>query len=29
MMIGNNVLVTSGAPEVLNDVTTDLIWRQP
>jgi ectoine hydrolase len=27
MMIGNNVLVTDSAPEVLNDVTTDLIWR--
>lgn len=27
MMFGNNVLVTDGAPEVLNDVTTDLISR--
>jgi ectoine hydrolase len=27
MMLGNNVLVTDGAPEVLNDVTTDLLWR--
>lgn len=27
MMLGNNVLVTEGDPEVLNDVTTDLIWR--
>jgi ectoine hydrolase len=27
MMFGNNVLVTDGAPEVLNDVTTELISR--
>jgi len=27
MMFGNNVLVTDGAPEVLNDVTTELICR--
>ncbi len=27
MMLGNNVLVTEGGPEVLNDVTTDLLWR--
>jgi Xaa-Pro dipeptidase len=27
MMFGNNVLVTAGDPEVLNDVTTELIWR--
>jgi Xaa-Pro aminopeptidase len=27
MMFGNNVLVTEGAPEVLNDVTTELISR--
>jgi Xaa-Pro dipeptidase len=27
MMFGNNVLVTDGAPEVLNDVTTELIYR--
>ena len=27
MMFGNNVLVTAGDPEVLNDVPTDLIGR--
>jgi Xaa-Pro dipeptidase len=27
MMLGNNVLVTAGAPEVLNDVTSELLWR--
>jgi Xaa-Pro dipeptidase len=27
MMLGNNVLVTEGGPEVLNEVTTELIWR--
>jgi Xaa-Pro aminopeptidase len=27
MMLGNNVLVTEGDPEVLNGVTTDLLWR--
>ncbi len=27
MMFGNNVLVTDGAPEVLNDVTTELICK--
>jgi Xaa-Pro aminopeptidase len=27
MMLGNNVLVTDGDPEVLNEVPSDLIWR--
>ncbi len=27
MMLGNNVLVTEGGPEVLNEVSTELIWR--
>jgi Xaa-Pro dipeptidase len=27
MMLGNNVLVTDRGPEVLNGVTTDLLWR--
>ncbi len=27
MMFGNNVLVTDGAPEILNDVTTELICK--
>jgi Xaa-Pro dipeptidase len=27
MMFGNNVLVTDGDPEVLNEVPTELIWR--
>jgi Xaa-Pro aminopeptidase len=27
MMLGNNVLVTERGPEVLNDVTTELLWR--
>ncbi len=27
MMLGNNVLVTEGAPEVLNGLTAELLWR--
>lgn len=27
MMIGNNVLVTEHGPEILNDVTAELLWR--
>ncbi len=27
MMLGNNVLVTEGDPEVLNEVTTELTWK--